>query len=174
LSDDVRKLIANAVGSITLKILVFGPQVHTPSPDVRTAKLQSKPIEIRDKLEKLGHNVKYAEDLVDPHLAGPAGNKFFQELVIMREYDLIVTIVDSPGSIAEATAIALKPHLAQKSSLFLDDEYKEGLVGETCRNAEDVGAHFKTYAYPTDLDECHLFGFIEDRISKVQKMKYLL
>ncbi len=92
----------------------------------------------------------------------------------MREYDLIVTIVDSPGSIAEATAIALKPHLAQKSSLFLDGAYVGGLVGEACKNAEDIGAHFKTYSYPGDLDNCHLLGFILERIEKIQKLKYLL
>ena len=172
--DDIKTLIANAVDALKLKILVFGPQVHTPSCDVRTAKLQDKRRDIRGKLEGLGHSVKYAEDLVDPHLPGPTGNAFFQELVVMREYDLIVTIVDSPGSIVEAVAISLNPQLAQKSSLFLDNAYIGGLVGEACRNAADIGAHFETYAYPKDLDDCHLFGYILDRASKIQKMKYLL
>lgn len=172
--DDIATLIANAVDAIKLKILVFGPQVHTPSADERTAKLQTKRKEIRHKLEDLGHHVKYAEDLVDPHLSGPSGNAFFQELVIMREYDLIVTIVDSPGSIAEAAAIATKPMLAQKASLFLDAAYSGGLVAETCKNAEDMGAHFSTFNYPGDLDSCHLYGFVLDRIRKVQKVKYLL
>jgi len=174
LPDDIKALIANAIDAFKLKILVFGPQVHTPSAELRTAKLQSKRIEIRGKLEGLGHHVKYAEDLVDHNLDGPAGNMFFQELVIMKEYDLIVTIVDSPGSIAEATAIALKPALAQKASLFLDSDFVNGLVGAACRNAKDIGAHFETYTYPTDLDDCHLFGYILDRVSKLQKVKYLL
>jgi hypothetical protein len=174
LADDIKTLIANAVDSIKLKILVFGPQVHTPSSDPRTAKLQDKRREIRSNLETLGHGVKYAEDLVDPNLSGPTGNPLFQELVIMGEYDLIVAIVDSPGTIAEATMIALKPHLAQKSSLFLDKAYIGGLVGEACRNAADMGAYFAPYDYPEDLDKCHLFGYILDRVSKIQKMKYLL
>jgi hypothetical protein len=173
-SDDIKTLIANVVDAIKLKILVFGPQVHTPSSDLRTAKLQGKRKEIRAKLESLGHHVKYAEDLVDPHLSGPTGNAFFQELVIMKEYDLIVTIVDSPGTIAEATAISLTPSIALKSSLFLDGAYVGGLVEQTCRNAEDIGAHFKTYVYPDDLDNCHLYGYVLDRVSKIQKMKYLL
>jgi hypothetical protein len=170
----IADLISRAISAVKIKILVFGPQVHTPSSDTRTAKLQNKRIEIRAKLEALGHEVKYAEDLVDPGLSGAAGNKFFQELVIMAEYDLIVTIVDSPGSIAEATAMALKPHLAQKASLFLDGAYSTGLVHDTCKNAEDLGAHFQTYLYPDDLDMCHLFGFISARVEKIQKMKYLL
>lgn len=172
--DDIKTLIGRVVGSIELKILVFGPQVHTPSSDPRTQKLQAKRKEIRAKLEGLGHHVKYAEDLVDPHLSGPSGNAFFQELVLMREYDLIVALVDSPGTIVEATAISMKPQLAQKSSLFLDHAHKDGLVAQACKNAEDIGAHFKTYAYPTDLDDCHLYGFVLDRVQKIQKMKYLL
>lgn len=174
LPEEVQILIANAVHAISLKILVFGPQVHTPSPHERTAKLQAKRIDIRARLEIDGHFVRYAEDLVDPMVGDPAGNAFFQEILIMGEYDLIVTIVDSPGSIVEATTIALSPQLAQKASLFLDSEYKEGMVGAACRNAEDIGAHFQTYSYPHDLDECHLLGHVVTRVRKIQKIKYLM
>ena len=174
LPEEVQILIANAVDRISLKILVFGPQVHTPSPQERTAKLQAKRIDIRARLEADGHFVRYAEDLVDPMLGDPAGNAFFQEILIMGEYDLIVTIVDSPGSIVEATTISLNPRLAQKASLFLDSEYVQGLVGAACRNAEDIGAHFQTYEYPQDLDECHLLGHVITRVRKIQKIKYLM
>ena len=169
----ISNLIASAFAAIKLKILVFGPQVHTPSPDPRIAKLQGKRAEIRQKLEAQGHHVKYAEDLVDPSLGAATGNPFFQELVLMREYDLIVTIVDQPGSIAEATVIALKPDLAQKSALFLDSAYLGGLVGQACVSAQNIGAHFSTYDYPVDLDACHLFGKIEERVERVQMIKYL-
>ena len=171
---DIRNLIASAVESIQLKILVFGPQVHTRSTIEKEAKLQRKRIEIRNELEALGHFVRYAEDLVDPQLSGSAGNAFFQELVIMQEYDLIVTIVETPGSIVEATTIALNPKLAQKSALFLDEGHLCGLPAQACRNAEDMGAYFATYEYPIDLDECHLFGHVLDRVQKTQKIKYLL
>jgi hypothetical protein len=171
LASDINALIGSAIHALKLKILVFGPQVHTPGADVRTQKLQAKRMEIRDKLEVLGHHVKYAEDLVDPSLGTTA---FIQELVLMGEYDLIVTIVDSPGSITEAALIATKPHLAQKASLFLDNAYSTGLVADTCRTAELIGAHFQAYEYPKDLDECNLFGFIQSRVVKFQTIKYLL
>jgi len=174
LADDVKALISNAIDGISLKILVFGPQVHTPSPQERTAKLQAKRRDIRARLEESGHFVRYAEDVVDPVADGPFANPFFQEILIMGEYDLIVTIVDSPGSIVEATVISMSPRLAQKSSLFLDATYLDGLVGSACQNAEDVGAHFQTYQYPQDLDECHLLGYVVTRVRKIQKIKYLL
>ena len=92
----------------------------------------------------------------------------------MKEYDLIIAIVDQPGSIAEATTIALKPHLAQKSILFQDQEFAAGFVASACRSAADIGAHLRTFTYPGDLDDCHLLSHVEERVRLVQKMKYLL
>lgn len=174
MATDIRGLIASSIDAIRLKILVFGPQVATTSADARLAKLQKKRLEIRSKLEALGHDVKFAEDLVDPTLPGVSGNAFLQELLIMSEYDLIVTLVDSPGSIVEATTIASKPLLAQKASLFIDNDYKGGLAAQACEFAEVMGAHYQTYQYPIDLDACHLYGFIETRVKKFQAIKFML
>jgi len=171
---EIASLIANAFDAHKLKILVFGPQVHTPSTEERTAKLQKKRIEIRQELEALGHLVKYAEDIVDPSIDGAPGNVFFQELLIMGEYDFIITIVDSPGSITEAGVIASNPVFARKSSLFLDSAYAGGLVSQACENAANMGANFQTYDYPAALDDCHLLTHILDRASAIQMIKYLL
>lgn len=165
--------MGSTIGAGKLKILVFGPQVASPAGDDRTQKLQKKRIEIRQKLEASGHDVKYAEDLVDPTLPGVAANAIVQELLIMNEYDYIVTLVDSPGSIAEAALIASKPALARKASLFMDDEYKNGLPAQACQLAADMGGHFATYTYPGDLDACNLYGMIETRVTLIQTIKYL-
>lgn len=168
-----QELIANGVCGTVLNILVFGPQVIHLSSDERTRNLQLKRMEIRQILENLGHYVKYAEDLVDPNLPAPFNNAFLQEIVIMAEYDLIVTLVDSPGSITEAAVISTKPDLAKKASLFLDESYINGLVGQACEAAANVGADFKTYKYPNDLTECNLLGFVKNKVGKVQLVKFL-
>ena len=170
---EIHEYLARAVGSIKLKILVFGPQVTTISPDPRTAKLQHKRIEIRDKLQALGHHVKYAEDLVDPSVPGLMGNAVFQEMILMAEYDFIATLVESPGSVVEATLIARDEQLARKASLFIDSDYRAGLAAQACELAKARGCHFQTYEYPVDLDACHLYGFIVARINDIQAMKYL-
>lgn len=169
----ITALLDTSIKTMPLKILVFGPQVVSLSSDVRMRRLQEKRIEIRQELESTGYTVNYAEDLVDPSLTGATANAVIQELVIMADYDYIVTLVDSPGSIVEATLISLKPALAQKAALYLDKAYVNGLAGETCRLAEKFGAHFKTYNYPEDLTDCHLLGFIRDRAETIQLMKYL-
>lgn len=169
----MNQLIQSALDGIKLKILVFGPQVHTPSLEPRVAKLQAKRVQIRQHLEAEDHIVAYAEDLVDPSIGVVGGDAFFQELVIMREYDMIVNIVDQPGSIVEATMMAMKTHLASKAVLFLDAAYAGGLVEQTCRSATDIGAHLQHFHYPQDLDDCHLLGHVARRVRLVQKMKYL-
>lgn len=173
MSTGIRALIATGIDSIQLDILVFGPQVRALSSDAKTLSLQRKRIQIRDELISRGHNAKYAEELVDQTLAGPDGNAVFQELLIMDSYDLVVNVVDSPGSIVEATMISVHPAIAQKASLFLDGNYVGGLVHSMCLRAEELGSYFQTYVYPTDLDDCHLLGFVLDRVRITQKKKYL-
>lgn len=165
----INELLSASIGSIGLNILVFGPQVHTLSADERQRNLQLKRAQIKEELESLGHNVKYAEDLVAPGI-----NAFLQEILIMREYDLIVTLVGSPGSNAEVGIIASRPEIAEKAQLFMDATHTEGLVAEACRNAQAWGAYYKEYEYPKDLVECHLLGFTLERVSSTQAKKYLL
>jgi len=171
----IQELMDQGVLGTTLNILVFGPQIHTLAEnDERTRNLQLKRIEIREKLEELGHNVKYAEDIVDPSLSGPVGNAIVQEIAIMKEYDFIVVLVDSPGSHVEATLISRDQNLAQKTSMFLDNDHSSGLVAETCRLGERFGAKFRTYQYPNDLVECNLLGFIKEHTMAIQTIKFLL
>ncbi|WP_430404182.1 hypothetical protein [Hyphomonas sp.] len=170
MTKKINALFADSIQAIKLNILVFGPQVKDMSTDERTLNLQLKRIQIRDELSKDGHNVKYAEDEVDPSL----GNMMLQEELIMREFDLIINLVGSPGTIIETGFIARNPEIAQKSQLFMDSDHTVGLVAEGCRLAEELGAFFKEYSYPSDLTDCHLLGFAKERVLKAQKIRYLM
>src|SRR5690606_21902503 len=141
----VNELISDATKNLNLNILVFGPQVHTFSNNERTKNLQLKRIQIREELEASGHFVKYAEDLVDPNLPSPKNNAVLQEIVIMAEFDLIINLVDSPGSILELGLIAGRSSLAQKATLFMDELYGDGLPADACRLAVHFGANFETF-----------------------------
>ncbi len=169
----IAELLGDSITPIKLKILVFGPQVKTTSDDARIRNLQKKRIEIRLDLEAEGHEVKYAEDLVDPSLVGPTANPIIQELVIMQEYDFIVTLVGSPGANSEATMISLKPLIARKSSLYIDRDHIDGLPGQACLLAEEHGGHLHQYNYPADLTECHLLGHVRARAEQIKLWKYL-
>ena len=169
----IADLLEETISPIKLSILVFGPQVNKLSAHERTRNLQNKRIEIRAELENLGHKVKYAEELVDPSLVGPTANPVVQELVIMQEYDFIVTLVESPGSIVEATLIASKHLLAKKTSLYIDKNYMEGLAGQACLMAKDMGGHLHEFNYPEDLTDCHLLTHIRTRAEVIQLWKFM-
>ncbi|MGN7885403.1 hypothetical protein [Dyadobacter sp. 22481] len=171
--DPIKSLISRGVKNVRLNILVFGPQVASLSAEPRTLNLQNKRIEIRQELEAAGHFVRYAEELIDPSLPDAHGNAFLQEIIIMAEYDLIFVIVDSPGSIAEATVISTRPNLATKASLYLDSSYATGLTAQACQLAEYLGAEFRLYTYPTDLTDCHLLTSITERVTKAQFIKLI-
>lgn len=170
----VAQLISESLGSIKLRILVFGPQVSNISVEERTRNLQNKRIEIREALEDLGHEVKYAEDVVDSSIEGPTVNPFFQEMVIMEDFDFIVTLLDSPGTNIETGVIASKLNLARKASLYIDKQYNTGLAWHACKQIEALGGHMHPFTYPEDLTDCHLLGHVKDRASTIQMWKYLM
>jgi len=91
----------------------------------------------------------------------------------MSEFDVIITLVGSPGANMEAGIIATNPTHAKKSQMFMDAAHTNGLVAEGCRLAEEMGAFFKEYRYPEDLTDCHLLGYVMERIKTVQMIKYL-
>ena len=163
---DVNQLLKENLTSIKLNILVFGPQVHTLSTDIDIRNLQNKRMEIRQELESRGHYVKYAEDLVLPEV-----NSFIQEKIIMNEFDFIVVILGQPGATVEAAMIANKTELSRKSSLYLNEEYKDGLVSEMCEAAQMLGAFYSTFKAPEDLVECHLLGSVMKKVKEIQFAK---
>lgn len=109
LARDIAELLRASQDAKKLDILVFGPQVDPLSTDERTRNLQLKRIQIYETLAAEGHNARYAEELVDPSL----GNMLYQEELLMSEFDVIITLVGSPGANMEAGIIATNPGHAQ-------------------------------------------------------------
>ena len=116
---DVKALAAKELAKVKLRILLFGPQVTPPSDNPYIACLQVKRETIRNELEAVGHEVLYGEDFVDPSLPPPLSNPAYQEIAVMRDADLIVVLVASPGSIGEATLIVREdgPSVSRSSDL---------------------------------------------------------
>ena len=169
----VEDLFGSSMGAVKLDILVFGPAVTPLSQDEGTRNLQLKRQQIKNELLSAGHNVNYAEDVVDPGLSAPINNAALQEIILMEAYDLIVVLVGSPGANAETGMISARPKLAAKASLFIDDRHLNGLVASCCQLAVLSGGAYESYKYPQDLTECHLLGKVKDEVTKTQIKKYL-
>ncbi|MES9905502.1 MAG: hypothetical protein ABW168_22845 [Sedimenticola sp.] len=169
----VKELLDENVNSISLKILLLGPQVNNLSDDQRILELQNKRLEIKGALSSLGHTVSYPEDIIDDGSPDPGVGVLHKELLIMNQYDVIVALIGSPGTFVEIGIIASRPQIATKSTLYIDEEEKDGFVMKACQDAEFIGADYNTFKYPEDLTECNLLGFIKKKISSVQMTFFL-
>jgi hypothetical protein len=169
-------LVASAIAASRLRILVFGP---TPAPsalsDPLSAGLRKKRIEIRTELLSQGHIADFPEDLIDLSQPPPFDNPWFQEQLLMKQYDLIVVLIGSPGSNVELGAISIDPSLCRKAQLFLcQDHAHGGLPHQACNLAATFDAQVKQFVFPDDIDACHLLGAIESIVNKLQAGKILV
>ncbi|MEX0289945.1 MAG: hypothetical protein AB3N14_12625 [Flavobacteriaceae bacterium] len=170
---NVKQIIEESISPIALDILVFGPQTKKMSDDERTLALQNKRIEIRDRLREEGHNVFFAEELVEEGLSGKLGNMMTQEELLLMECDLVVALVESKGTLVELGVITSKESYSKKAHCFLDKDHCAGLAHQACENAKAKGAFYTNYKHPEDLDLCHLLGYIRDSVEETQLAKYI-
>ena len=168
----MQQLYNRHLKSITLKILIFGPDSNGTSTDVRVNAIKNKRIQIRNHLISEGHTAVFPEDIVDPNAAPPMNNPAIAESLLMREYDVIINIVETPGSIAEAGKISEHSALAAKSLLFICDQYCTGFPYAACQQAKQIGAELSTFSYPNDVTQCHLLTKVCDMINKIQLVKF--
>ena len=170
----IETLLEKNVDNIPLNILVFGPNPEGQFDEQRINDLKKKRLEIAEYLRAKGHNVIFPENMIAPN--SPPIDKAdipLMEMALMKEYDLIVNLVDTPGTNAEATMIMMKPDFARKSTMFICDEHRGGLVYGVCKLANTMGADLTEYKYPSDLVECHLLTKIAEKVRAIQIAAFL-
>lgn len=104
------------IKKIPVSILLWGPSPYSDSPISDMRKL------LRDELRKLGHLALFSEEIVEDGL----GSIRIQQLVQAQKFDMIVSIPESPGSIAEIHDFAGDARVNGKLLVFLNNEYIEG------------------------------------------------
>ncbi len=163
----------DAAAKISLRILVFGPDPKsaTLSPASRNGKLASKRLEIRDWLANQGHEAVFPEDVYSA--VPPAPNIAAQEVMMMKYFDFIVVLVDSPGSIVELGVLSTHSDLAGKTHAFIDKTYSGGYAYVSCELLRTLNGDFTQYTFPDDLDGCTLKRWVAQTVSKLQLIRYL-
>jgi hypothetical protein len=170
---DVKALIETQLKNTKLEILVFGPAVDPLSSDPHVASLQLKRKEIRKRLLDEGHSVAFGEEVVDPSLPAHVADPLLQEIVAMRAADLIIVLVQSPGSIAEATIITGKRELCPKAGFYCFDEHKAGIVVQHLQFMARYGVTCDLVSLAA-VQACHLTKAIIDKVQAVQVGKAFL
>lgn len=170
---NIHQLVEDFFDRTQVSVLVFGPTLEHEAKEDFDRALQDKRREIRSVLEELGHHVRYGEEEVDPNLPPPADNPVFQETLLMREYDLIVILLKSPGSIIEMGIVSTKAELARKAHVFRYEGHRGGLPWRACDQAQRLGAEIANFTFPADLVECHLLTLVLEKVRHVQVAKAL-
>ena len=165
-------LIAQNLTSIKLNILVFGPNPQTQSNDPQILALTKKRIEIRDNLTQLGHNAVFPESVVIPNGTIPAQNVVVQEVLLIRDYDLIIVLLQSPGSCIEIGVISARSEFALKTQVFIQRAFAGGLADHACELIESLGGIRHQFDYPADLTQCHLLTHVVKRAQLAQLAKF--
>lgn len=168
--------LAESITSVSLKILVFGPDPRQAvrHPRSKAGKIARKRIEIKDWLTAKGHTTDFPEDIYARASSRSISNISLQELAMMRRYDLIIVLVENPGSLTELGLIAGNTNLAQKSHIFVDSAYKGGFAYKAGQSVKLLKGAFSSFAYPTDITECHLLTKISKTIDQLRIMKFLV
>lgn len=148
-----------------LKILILGPQKSE-------ADLYKKRSTLKDKIIELGHDVKFFEDYMSKEYLARSGlnlsTKEYQEAIL--DYEYIICLMDSPGTIGEVHDFGRSPTIASKMTICIDKKNNDGYSAHFLRIFE--GNHGRIDWYESkDILECNLSTRIIDQIMKVYEAK---
>lgn len=151
------------IDRIPIAALIWGPAQNgkTATSDVRSR--------LRDVLLKHGHLARFSEELLDPN---SRRSNFAQQVAQAEAHDIVFSIPDSPGSIAEIHDFARIPTLAHKIVAFLDRQWDDGYSNQSLVQMQSVATcRIQTY------DSSHLPGCVIDSaldmIGKLQEFYYI-
>lgn len=150
------------IDSIPIAALIWGPAptAGTPISDAR--------VRLRDELSARGHLARFSEELVDPALPYSI---FSQQLAQAKAFDIVFSLPDSPGSIAEIHDFARIPDLAPKVVGFLNSRWNNGYSNQSLMQIESI-ATCRIQPYDdTKLPDCILTVAL-DMVRRLQEFKF--
>ncbi len=117
------------MAQIQIAALIWGPtpQAATPVAGAR--------VHLRNLLNERGHHARFSEDLLDPV---SEYSVFAQQIAQAKAFDVVFSIPDSPGSIAELHDFARIPGVAPKIVAFLDQAWCGGYASQSLIQLESI------------------------------------
>jgi hypothetical protein len=162
--DRRRAAVLQAVSNLPIAVLIWGPAptAGTPAASARN--------HLKEELLRTGHLAHFSEELVDP--ASPFSLEL-QQLSHVEAYDIIFSIPDSPGSIAEIHDFAKVPRLAHKIVAFLNQNWNNGYSNRTLIELQSrVTCAVELYD-PANLPTCVISKALE-LVRRLQEVYYFL
>lgn len=152
--------------AVRLKVLILGP--GTSGGDIYEKRCQ-----IRDLLNRLGHEAHFCEEVWTPEILERSGlNLAVAEYVQALAYDYVICLMASPGSIGEVHDFATEKKIAVKMMICVDEKHRGGYSAKGVLSIfEGYNGKLDWFLYPTDITECHLSKRVVEQIQKVADRK---
>ncbi len=164
--DEIEQKRLDAVRRIqTLPIaaLIWGPAPNagTPIAGIRAS--------LKNELIANGHHARFSEDLIDPTLKLSV---LTQQVTHAEAFDIVFSLPDSPGSIAELHDFARIPSVAPKIVAFIDNRWNSGYSNSALMQLESTATcRIQTYDH-TSLPNCILDPALR-LVARLQEFYYL-
>ena len=142
------------ISNVPVSTLIWGPN---PTSLTVTANIRKS---LKEELSNKGHYAKYSEELFDPL---SHHSNFAQQVAQAEAFDIIFSIPDSPGSIAEIHDFARIPYISNKIITFIDRQWNDGYSNQALISLEsNISCRIQIY------DQVNMHDFI-----MAQAIKYV-
>ena len=155
-----RREALSRIRRIPIAGLIWGP-----SPDSGTAVANARQI-LRETLLNDGHLARFSEELLDP---SSDLSVFAQQVAQAEAFDVVFSIPDSPGSIAEIHDFAKIPWLSHKVIAFLDSDWNDGYSNKSLIQLQSVATCQVQLYQAAGLPHC----IVEPSLKLVRRLQEL-
>jgi hypothetical protein len=159
----IRKRLAEAK-RIPVGVLLWGPGIHSASP------LATVRADLRRELRRGGHAAFFSEELCDRHTADSIR---LQQLAQAQEFDLVVSLPCTPGSIAEIHDFAADRRVSAKTLVFVNGAHIDG-YGSQSLEAISTVLSCRVERYASETDTSVIRAVTLEEVQRMREMKYIL
>jgi len=150
------------VKRIPVSVLIWGPSIEI------STKLSDARERLRELLREDGHLAMFSEELCSEE---SGLSTVTQECLQAEQFNVIISIPSTPGSIAESHNFSSIQKVCNKLVMFLNSEYRSGYSNSTLETLSVRGA--KIFYYENEDDSETIINISIDYISKIRECKYL-
>lgn len=151
------------VERVPVSVLVWGPAPASTNP------IAAVRVDLRAALREQGHLALFSEELCDPE--SPYSVRT-QQLAQASEFDLVVSIPSSPGSIAEAHDFAVDPRVSSKLLLFVDQSRMDGYSPHSLAVMSTI-VSCEIVKYPSETQTDVIVVKTLEVASQIREMKFI-
>lgn len=158
----IRRRISEA-NVIPVSVLIWGPGIGSVSP------LAATRLNLRSDLRKAGHAAFFSEELCDPS----SGNSVrLQQLAQAQEFELVVSIPCTPGSIGEIHDFATDRRVRAKTLVFINEEHVKGYSAQSLEAISTI-LSCAVRRYPSENDCALISTFTLTEVQRIRELKYI-